>query len=130
MNSVTKFSETPLLIAVQSGNLALVDFLIAAGADLSLRDENRKSISHYAVKQQFVGMLHYLMEKQLFDFASRDKFGTTPLLEAVKVGKFEVALEIAQTRPMAINDKDHTGANVIHACAKQGIGLQSENIFF
>ena len=129
INAVTKFSETPLLIAVQSGNIALVNYLIENKADLSLRDENQKTISHYAVKQQFVGMLHYLMEKQLFDFSARDKFGTTPLLEAVKIGKFDMALEIAQTRPMTINDKDHAGANVIHACAKQGMKIKTFQIF-
>ena len=129
INTLTKFSETPLLIAVQSGNLALVNYLIENKADISLRDENQKTISHYAVKQQFVGMLHYLMEKQLFDFSARDKFGTTPLLEAVKIGKFDMALEIAQTRPMTINDKDHAGANVIHACAKQGMKIKTFQIF-
>ena len=45
-------------------NSALVNYLIENKADLSLRDENQKTISHYAVKQQFVKMLHYLIEKQ------------------------------------------------------------------
>ena len=86
INAVTKFSETPLLIAVQSGNLALVNYLIENKADLSLRDENQKTISHYAVKQQFVKMLHYLIEKQkcgqclsLGFLTSLDIGGQTPL---------------------------------------------------
>ena len=116
---LTKFNESPLLIAVQSGNLKLVDLLLGLKADPSIRDENGKSISHYAVRTQFVGMLHYLMEKQLFDFNARDKFGGIPLHDALDKMKFEVALEIAKYRPFLIQEKDHKGYNAIHYCASK-----------
>lgn len=117
IEGLTKFNESPLLIAVQSGSIRLVSLLLEYKANVTIRDENGKSISHYAVRQQFIGMLHYLLEKQLFDFNARDKFGKTPLQDSIDKAKYEVAMEIAKYRPFLIQERDHQGSNAIHYCA-------------
>ena len=94
-----------------------MDFLIEQKADILAKDENGKSISHYVVRQSFVGNLHYLMEKQIFDFTAKDKFGHNPLHEAIDKHKIDTALEIARYRPSVIREKNYAGATSIHACA-------------
>jgi hypothetical protein len=117
VNAVTKFNETAISIAAQAGAVPLFAVLVNAGANTKLIDNNGKSLSHYATKTSFIGLFHYMLEKNLFDFDARDKTGNTALHDAIEKNRLDMALEIIKLRPVLAKDANNYGYNAMHMCA-------------
>lgn len=76
--------ETPLMVAVQANNTAVVEKLLAGGASLKVMSNTRESPLSWAVRHQQVEMAQLLLNKG----ADPDAHGNTeaaPLLDAVRI---------------------------------------------
>jgi hypothetical protein len=73
-----KAGETPLSLAVLSGEVAVAEELIAKGADKGWIDANTNSLVHRAVNGDRISMLAFLLQKEL-RVDGENKNGNTPL---------------------------------------------------
>lgn len=77
--------NTPLLRAVQKGNIAIVKLLIRHGADLNKKNDLGKNALHLAASTGKVGLLKLFVERKL-NVNIQDNDGFTPLVYAAEVG--------------------------------------------
>ena len=87
-----KAGHAPLHLAVQVGHtLCSVKCLIAAGADLNMRNKEGKCLLHFAVESGRIGMVRLVMEDlgqaDLHVFSHQ---GESPLHSAVNTGKLDM----------------------------------------
>jgi cytohesin len=80
---------TPLLFAVEKGDIGACKFLLARGADASLRCDGALSAAHFAALAGRTDILQVLLDKGA-DMSARDDSGFTPLVCAVRAGHAEV----------------------------------------
>lgn len=84
---------TILMEAAAAGQAEVVEALLKAGADASIKDVNGNSTLHYAVKaggQKALGLVKSLVAVKV-DINSRNTLGETALFEAVRAGDVELA---------------------------------------
>ena len=82
-----------------------------------MTDNNGKSLSHYAARTGFIGLFHYMLEHNLFDFDAKDKAGNTALHDAIEKNRLDMALEIIKLRPVLAKEVNNHGHNAMHMCA-------------
>jgi ankyrin repeat protein len=97
-----KFGRTPLIYAVIIGDLNLVKYLVAVGALVDIRDEEYKTVMHYATLHSRTEILSYLCnflaKEQSHDTTTtlravidaKDSLGMTPLHYSCVRGDKEV----------------------------------------
>ena len=56
-----------------------------------MTDQKGAGISHYACRQGFIGLFHFMVNRQLFDFEARDAHGNTTLHEALEGSRMDLA---------------------------------------
>lgn len=84
--SSTPEARSPLLVAAERGDEAMVHRLLEAGADAKQKDEQGKTAMHYATSR---GMLGDLIEHG-GDLMAEDLNGRAPLHDMVARGEYEV----------------------------------------
>ncbi|BAZ45193.1 ankyrin [Chondrocystis sp. NIES-4102] len=75
--------RTPLLLSIQVGDLNKVKLILASDADKSDRGLGGYTALIYAIRNNRVEVLQWLI-KEGFDFEATDDYGTTPLIEAAE----------------------------------------------
>ena len=115
--------QTALMLAVEAGELPLVELLLARGADPSMKDKTGKSVLHYAchlygnMSSVFEHILAYTGE---VDINARDLYGWTVLHCAASFGwTYEVSLLLSKKADMSIRES-REGAMPIHIAAAYG----------
>jgi ankyrin repeat protein/thiol-disulfide isomerase/thioredoxin len=82
----------PLITAIRRGNVALVDLLLAHGADIDTRDSHGKTALMYAVQFNQVDVAKLLIVRKADVFAQADyDYNNTALELAENTGKTEIA---------------------------------------
>lgn len=79
------WERTPVLLAVQTGEIEKVTCLVGAGADITDLGRGGKSAPEYAIQRDDSKMLTFLLD-QGFDPEGYNDFGYTPLIQAAEVG--------------------------------------------
>ena len=104
-------SWPPLLIAASSGHKAMVELLLAKGADVNSRDGSGQTALHLAAKNGFQSVAEVLLANKA-DVNARDKNQDTPLHQASAKGHSAmVAYLLAhQAEPNAQNKSGQTPA--------------------
>uniref|UniRef100_A0A4W3GUF9 Ankyrin repeat and SOCS box containing 3 n=1 Tax=Callorhinchus milii TaxID=7868 RepID=A0A4W3GUF9_CALMI len=88
-NEVTKENTTPLFLAVEKGDLAVIRALLRHGARINgFHSSCLWSVVHQAAYQEHKEVLTFLLEKGA-DKEARDDYGITPLFLAAQYGKLE-----------------------------------------
>jgi ankyrin repeat protein len=83
-------SKNPLLIqATINGHDDTVEKLLAAGADVNIRDHEDRTALYWAVSQGFFNIVQALLDKGA-DPDIKDSVGTTSLMEAAKNGYLNI----------------------------------------
>ncbi|MEE4247473.1 MAG: ankyrin repeat domain-containing protein [Kangiellaceae bacterium] len=104
---------TPLLYAIESGNLHLVKFLVEdKKCDILLTNNNGRGATHSAVVANQKRMLDYVISKGA-PVDAADAQGDTPLLEAALRGHIDM-MEILLSHNCDIMKLNERGQNAVH----------------
>ncbi len=117
-NAKNEMQETPLHSAVSGGHLDIVDFLIAAGADVNAQDNQIRTPLHLACYDGHRDIVEKLISYGA-NLESRFANGTTPLFWTVPGGHTEV-FELLVYRGADIDVQTDEGANLLHSVAMYG----------
>ena len=86
--------NTPLSLACSHGFVEVVEFLIASGARLDVKNEEKETLLHQAAKFGHAHIIDILMHnhKNSFNIEDLNKSGCTALMSACTCGHTEAAL--------------------------------------
>lgn len=117
--------KTPLMKAVENKNLACIDALLEAGADVSLRTKEGKNVFHFAVEKGNTEILGRLLKAASKQICLSDALGasappslSTPLIHAMTRGHMTCAEMLLKVKT-AVEFPDAMGNNVLHAALDQ-----------
>ncbi|MFZ6641403.1 ankyrin repeat domain-containing protein [Undibacterium sp. TC4M20W] len=88
LETVDFWSRTPFLMAVQLGDDQKVLLLLELGANKNAVGRCSASAMQYAIKNNHVAMLQFLLNTG-FDIEARDEFLNTPLISAASLGQLD-----------------------------------------
>lgn len=116
--NVNKFvGKAPLLhIALDMGDLAVVDLFLSRGADPNMVDEFGLNSLHRASKPQTEGVVELLINRGV-DIHHTDKFGKTPLHTFAAVG-YETGVRLLLSNGARVNAADTDGQTPLHKAAR------------
>eukprot|EP00042_Codosiga_hollandica_P037446 m.294389 g.294389 ORF g.294389 m.294389 type:complete len:242 (+) comp55137_c0_seq4:112-837(+) len=80
VNAQDGMGKTALVLAVHEGRVADARALLAAGADVSLRDHTGNTILHFGAWRCLPEMLEVLLNWSTADINTQDEDGNTPLM--------------------------------------------------
>lgn len=83
VNELSPLGETPVLYAVESGKVAIVTFLIKAGANITIADINGVTPLHRAAYYGMDKIVTLLLSNGA-DINARTIYGETPLMYAIE----------------------------------------------
>eukprot|EP01117_Protostelium_nocturnum_P007950 TRINITY_DN2837_c0_g1_i1.p1 TRINITY_DN2837_c0_g1~~TRINITY_DN2837_c0_g1_i1.p1 ORF type:complete len:916 (-),score=349.29 TRINITY_DN2837_c0_g1_i1:263-3010(-) len=119
-NPITESQATALHVAVEKGNLEVVQWLLSEGAQL-IQDANQRTPLHVAVINAKMAALHLLLdfkysEGNIFDkLELGDQGGFTPLLTAVWLNK-EDFVKVLALKGARLDAEDVNRRSVAHLC--------------
>jgi ankyrin repeat protein len=115
------WSRTPYLIAIQAGDIAKAQLLLDAGANPSVAGRCGKQAMVYAISNQHISMLNWLLEHGA-DIEQIDDFGDTCLIEAVErdnAAAVEVLLRAGANTSTRSKSKMPTALNLVDGSGEQ-----------
>lgn len=78
--------DAPVQIAARKGLLGILTALVAKGADLTVKDQDNRSILTHAILWNSDNVIEYLLEREDTDFNEKDAAEYSPLIVAVRQG--------------------------------------------
>ena len=110
-------SWPPLLIAASSGHKAMVELLLAKGADMNSRDGSGQTALHLAAKNGFQSVAEVLLANKA-DVNARDGSQSTPLHEAAVNGHADVLTRLLSAGAKPDSEDDHGRTALSYAVEK------------
>lgn len=117
-NARNEKQETPMHSAVSGGHLDIVEFLMAAEADVNVQDNQKRTPLHLACFGGHKDIAEELISHGA-NLEARFANGTTPLFWTVPGGHTEV-FELLVNKGADIDVKTDDGANLLHTVAMYG----------
>jgi 7,8-dihydropterin-6-yl-methyl-4-(beta-D-ribofuranosyl)aminobenzene 5'-phosphate synthase len=117
-NAKNEEQETPLHSAVSGGHVDIVEFLIAAGADIDAQDSQKRTPLHLACYDGHRDIAEKLISHGA-NLEARFANGTTPLFWTVPGGHTEV-FKLLVKKGADIDVQTENGANLLHSVAMYG----------
>lgn len=107
-----------LFYGVTNGRIDIVTHLVQIGVDVNSRDNKGRSPLHLATacKEEMPAIIEILLRAEA-DIDARDRYGNTPLMEAVKNHCSDV-VEILLEREADSSLTDRNGQSVLHLLAR------------
>jgi len=109
-------NKSALFLAVKSGNIHVVKFLIQNGANVNLRDENGENALWEACASGHLQIVKYLIENGIKWNYSVPKYGF-PISQAVLNNNLSIVKYFIEDLNFDINSKDYEGWTLLHTAA-------------
>ncbi|KAL2146803.1 hypothetical protein VTI28DRAFT_2284 [Corynascus sepedonium] len=99
--------RTPLSLAAEMGQLAIVDMLLAAeGIDVNAMDDHNRNPLRLAAKHGHASIVHRLLATGKADINARDAHQMMPLMWALRMGHEHVVALLVMTGQANVNEGD------------------------
>lgn len=95
VNLQNRYGDTPLMLAITSGQAEIVKLLIHADADVNLRNLDKDSSLHFAAKNGFLEIVEMLLECGA-EIDAQNLWGYTPVLQAAMENHREVVQKLIE----------------------------------
>ncbi|KAJ5072233.1 ankyrin repeat protein [Anaeramoeba ignava] len=115
INAVDNLGRTPLMYAIEIGDLNIVSLLINKNADLNILDNERNSALHYAIRFEFSEILEKLLASGIEIRNSGD--GLSPFHLAIKFNQMLVCAKALLNANVGLDSLDKDGNQPIHFAA-------------
>jgi len=115
-----KDGRCALVAAAYGNHLEIVDLLIAAGADVNMKDDTLQSAYLISTSDGFIELLRKTL-KAGADVCSTDSYNGTGLIRAADRGHVEIIKELLKT-DIRINHINKTGWTALHEAIILGDG--------
>lgn len=124
-NEMDNQQETPLWIAMDSGNEELVGILIRSGSNPNFKNpETGQTVCHLAARRGYEDMLTTLSRYRSVNFNLQDNKGDTPLMQAIhgsRTAAIETLLALPQVDLQIQNHKGQTALNLAKETGRERI---------
>ncbi|KAL3897608.1 MAG: hypothetical protein SGCHY_003303 [Lobulomycetales sp.] len=88
--SMDRIGKISALYAASEGDLSELQKLIFSGVPATISDYDGRTLLHLAACENHVNIVKYLLRHHVLDIHSTDRWGGTPLTEAIKNGNHEI----------------------------------------
>ena len=82
-------TKVDLLTCIKSFNTSAIPFIISIGANLEIKDEDKRSLLHLATMNDNIQLIKYLIDEGC-NLETQDNHFSTPLIEASKDGFLDI----------------------------------------
>jgi ankyrin repeat protein/tetratricopeptide (TPR) repeat protein len=113
-----KWGNAPLLLAAVNHQTAIVDLLIASGANQEVKNDDGLHLIHSASRAPYPALMEKLLDKGA-DIEAKDKYGQTPLYMAVWGGRTKNT-ETLLHRGANIKVFNYNSMSVLMSAAQEG----------
>ncbi|KAK6186676.1 hypothetical protein SNE40_005961 [Patella caerulea] len=123
MESINRCNENPILIAIRSSKQSVekLKLLIAAGAQLDVRDKFGDSILHEACRYGCVETVELLLNTCRVDIESMNYVDETPIFNAIRSDKQPIKkLELLISSGAKLDGKDRYCHSLLHVACGDG----------
>jgi len=116
---VRESGQTPLMLAVILHDPDKVKLLLAAGADISVKDKKDMTALNYAAEQSEPGILKLLLPSAGKSLNVKDRYGRTPVMNAARLGNMDsVRLLLDAGSDFTLKDKQKRNLPMLCAGAR------------
>ncbi|XP_046556743.1 ankyrin repeat domain-containing protein 17-like [Haliotis rubra] len=119
INSRGDKGRTPPMMAAGKSHIGVFDFLVRKGADTSLNDSNGDNILFLACRAGQVGIVDYILSRNITDVNSRGAHWMTPIMVAASRGQIKVFHFLLNTGGN-VTMLDRNGNNILHIASYHG----------
>ncbi|XP_071086322.1 ankyrin-3-like, partial [Haliotis cracherodii] len=119
INSRSKNSETPVMIAAKAGYVKLVVFLMKKRADMSLANKCGENILHQACRGGDIETVREVLAQDKLDINSSSKNGETPVMMAARAGYVEL-VDFLVKKGADMSLVNSGGDNILHQACRGG----------
>lgn len=110
----------PISLAVLSGNMDLVQFLIECKVDVTVKTKIGSTLLHLAAFANHLDLYIDLAKKHGFDENAVNNLGITPFILAVKKGNTDIIKHCLQQRKIDILQTDKNNNTLFHLASRFG----------
>lgn len=115
INCRNEHGSTPVMFAVD--HFAMVQWLVARGADIHARDARQNTLLHRAAFNGSRETVAWLLD-QGFDIEARNADGATPFIRSIEGNELDV-VEYLIERGARIDARDNDGETALHKCMSE-----------
>ena len=120
VNAQTKFGATPLICASEHGYVEIVQRLLEAKADITLRcEDDNTTCLHWASSNGHASVVKLLLNAGA-DVNAIDEWGWTPLHRAIEKGSIDIVKSMLEVAGVDVNIADNYGWNPLCLAADYG----------
>jgi ankyrin repeat protein len=94
INSIDLDNESPIMVALENGELDAARMLAARGADLTMVDIDVLNLLHYAAEGGDVGCIDWVLENTAIDINSIGSDGRTSIMLALSKGHLDASMRL------------------------------------
>lgn len=121
-----KCGNTALHIAIENGDIEIVEMLLNAGANVYVRDNLGRAVLHFAVKNGNIEIVKVLLNAGA-NLGVQDKCGKTVLHFAVENDKIEI-VKVRLNAGANVYVQDDFGNTVLHSAVETGFPVIVEHV--
>ncbi|XP_067661695.1 ankyrin repeat domain-containing protein 50-like [Haliotis asinina] len=118
-NSSGVLERTPVLLAALGGHIAVFDFLVSKGGEVSSVDSLNNSVLHLGSIGGHLGMVKHVLSQNIVDINRKGMCGRTPLMIAAVGGHVDM-FRFLVNKGSNVSSVDGYGDSILHLACRGG----------